>query len=106
MLTSHSTRRAWVLVPIAVALIAIVPASAAKKSKDYWVGTWATALVIRPAGPPAGPPGAGGAAPAGANGPPGAPAGAPRPPPPATVQNQTLRQIVHTSIGGDACAWS
>jgi len=111
MLTALSARRALVLMPIAVALVAIAPAFGAKKT-DYWVGTWATALVIRPAGPPPGPPGAGGPPPAGpngpppagANGPPGGPgpaAGAPRPPPPATVQNQTLREIVHTSIGGD-----
>ena len=112
MLTAHSTRRIFVLMPIVVALVAMAPASGAKKSSDYWVGTWTTALVIRPAGPPGGPPGAGGPPPAGPNGPPtagpnapppagpGAPAGAPRPPPPATVQNQTLREIVHTSVGG------
>jgi len=104
MLTSHSARRALVLVPIAVALVAIAPVFGAKKGTDYWVGTWATALVIRPTGPPSGPPAAGGP-PAGPNGAPaGGPAaagGAPRPPPPATVQNQTLRENVHTSIGGD-----
>jgi len=112
MLTKYSTRRTWVLMPIAIALVAISPAFGAKKSSDYWVGTWATALVIRPAGPPGGPPAAGGPPPAGQaaptagapNGPPagaGATGGAPRPPPAATVQNQTLREIVHTSIGGD-----
>ena len=112
MLTAHSARRASVLMPIVVALVALAPAFGAKKT-DHWVGTWATALVIRPAGPPGGAPGVGGPPPAGANGPPAAgpngppaggpaaPGGAPRPPPPATVQNQTVREIVHTSIGGD-----
>jgi lysophospholipase L1-like esterase len=116
MLTALSARRVFVLMPIVAALVAIAPAFGAKKT-DYWVGTWATALVIRPVGPPGGPPGAGGPPPAGPNGPPPAgpngppPAGPngpppagngpPRPPPPATVQNQTLREIVHTTIGGD-----
>src|SRR5499427_5459490 len=98
MLTTQSIRRVLVLMPIAVLLVAIVPAFAAKKNADYWVGTWATALVIRPAGPPGGPPAAGGPPPAAPNGPPpagaaaaatgGPPAqgAAPRPPPPpATV---------------------
>jgi len=112
MRTAHSIRRAPVLLPLAAALVAFVPAFGAKKNPDYWVATWTTALVIRPAGPPGGLPGPGGpppagatAPPAGANSPPpggaGAVGGPPRPPPPATVQNQTLRQVVHTSIGGD-----
>ncbi len=111
MRTAHSARRALVLLPLAVALVAFAPAFGAKRNADYWVATWTTALVIRPVGPPSGPPGAGGPAAgangpaAGPNGPPpggaGAPGGAPRPPAPATVENQTLRQIVHTSIGGD-----
>ena len=118
MRTAHSTRRALVLLPLAAAVFAFVPAFGAKKNPDYWIATWTTALVIRPAGPPGGLPGGGGppaaaaaapagatAPPAGANGPPpggaGAAGGPPRPPPPATAQNQTLRQVVHTSIGGD-----
>ena len=78
------------------------------------MATWATALVSRPlpgprGGGPGGPPPAAPApAPSGAP----APAAAPRPlrprlpaaargfVPPATVTNQTLRQVVHTSIGG------
>ena len=56
---------------------------------NHWVATWTTAVVARPAVlPPAAP-----AAPA----PPNAPA---PPPPPITPNNQTLREIVHTSIGG------
>jgi lysophospholipase L1-like esterase len=104
MLTALSARRALLLVSSVAALVAIAPAFGAKKASDYWVGTWATALVLRPPGPPGGPPAAGGPPPAGPNSPPGGPAapgGAPRPPPPATVQNQTLREIVHISIGGD-----
>jgi lysophospholipase L1-like esterase len=111
MRTAHSTRRALFLLPLAAALVVFVPAFGAKKNADYWVATWTTALVIRPVGPPVGPPAAGGPPPAVANGPPAAPngpppaaagaaGGPPRPPPPATAQNQTLRQIVHTSIGG------
>ena len=61
-----------------------VPVLSQSNSTDRWVATWATALVARPL-PPAAPP-------AGAT---------PRPPAPTTVQNQTLRQIVHTSIGGN-----
>ena len=94
------------------------PALAQSKG-EKWVATWATALVSRPLpGPRAGGPGPGGppAAPAVAAPPSGAPAAAPPAPaptpapappgggrgfaPPATVNNQTLRQIVHTSIGG------
>src|SRR4051812_28705410 len=76
-------------------------------ANDHWVGTWATAVVVRPQGPPAA---AAAAAPAGsacapaANfGPPpgGGRANAPAPPPPINFKNQTLREIVHTSLGGD-----
>ncbi|MBI4520852.1 MAG: SGNH/GDSL hydrolase family protein [Gemmatimonadetes bacterium] len=62
-----------------------------------WVGTWATALVARvpPPPPPPGPPAAD-PAPQGRGGR-GGRGGAP----PLNVSNQTLRQIVHTSIGGE-----
>src|SRR5436190_13562019 len=54
------------------------PASAqAGRAADHWVGTWATAVVARPQGPPV----------------PG--------PPVLNFNRQTLRQIVHTSLGGD-----
>ena len=87
-----------------VALAVALPALGRSTAEDRWVATWATALVARPLPPPAPanpPPSAPPAAtPSGA--PPAAPAAAPpRPPPPTTVTNQTLRQIVHTSIGGD-----
>jgi lysophospholipase L1-like esterase len=97
-----------------VALLLAAPAIAQSRG-DKWVATWATALVSRPlpgprAGGPGGPPPAapanapapapGAAAPA-AGGPPAAgPGGGRGFLPPATVNNQTLRQIVHTSIGG------
>jgi lysophospholipase L1-like esterase len=99
MLAVTIVRRVLLLATVA-ALVTLAPAFAAAKKEESWVGTWATALVIRPApgtpgaapaGPPPAPPNAAGAP----------PAGPPRFPPPATVQNQTLRQIVHTSIGGD-----
>src|SRR5438876_1471456 len=46
---------------------------------EHWVGTWATAVVARPQVAPA----------------------AGRGPAPLNFTNQTLRQIVHTSLGGD-----
>jgi len=49
-------------------------------SGEHWVGTWATAAVVRP---PARPPAAGQQAPTAV-----------------TLNNQTLREIVHVSIGG------
>lgn len=108
------------LVVVAVILLTAVPAIAQNR-REQWVATWATALVARPVqqggargqGPaPAAPqPAAAAPAPAAAG---GAPAAAPPggPPagalgggrggfaPPTTVMNQTLRQIVRTSIGG------
>jgi lysophospholipase L1-like esterase len=69
-------------------------ALAQSSAKDHWVGTWATAVVSRPQGQPPAPPPQ----------PPGAPAGPPPRAfggPPVSVDNQTLRQIVHTSLGGE-----
>jgi lysophospholipase L1-like esterase len=98
---------------IAAFAFTAVPAIAQQqRGQEHWVATWATALVARPL-PPPGAPGPAGPPPSGAGPPAGAAAqagqgappanAAPRPglPPPATVTNQTLRQIVHTSIGGD-----
>src|SRR5256712_1554437 len=67
------------------------------RTAEHWVGTWATSEVGRPQMPP--PP----VAPvATAPTPPGAPGPAPAPPAPFMhFNNQTLRQIVHTSIGGN-----
>jgi len=55
------------------------PALAQNGRADHWVGTWATAVVARPQAAP----------------------GAGRGPAPLNFNNQTLRQIVHTSLGGD-----
>jgi len=52
----------------------------AQRGGEHWVGTWATAVVSRPQATP-------GAAPAGG-------------PAPLNFNNQTLRQIVHVSLGG------
>ena len=61
--------------------IVIDPAALAGNGNGRWVGTWATAAVSAPSQPPAQ------AAPGQGNR-------------PTTFNNQTLRQIVHTSIGG------
>jgi lysophospholipase L1-like esterase len=78
------------------AIITLVTASpfGQAKSSDHWVATWTTAVVARPAVLPA--PAAPAVAPV-AN--PAAPA-APPALPPVTPNNQTLRQIVRTSIAG------
>src|SRR5262245_36790831 len=97
-----------------VTLAVALPAPGQSNADERWVATWATALVVRLPAPPAAPgapaaPQASAppapAAPAAAASTPAAPAAgapppAPRPaPPPAlTVSDQTLRQIVHTSI--------
>src|SRR5882672_505144 len=103
---------------LAAGFVALVmsPASSQQRASERWVATWATALVARPlpqpgagpggpGGPPPGNPAAVGASCAAPrpSPPPGAPAGnaGPPRPPPFTVTNQTLRQIVHVSVGGD-----
>ncbi len=75
------------------ALVTLVAASlfGQAKSSDHWVATWTTAVVARPAVlPPAAAPAA----------PPAGNAAAPPALPPITPNNQTLRQIVRTSIAG------
>jgi lysophospholipase L1-like esterase len=93
------------------------PGFAQTRANEKWVATWATALVARPqpggargqgaAATPAQPPTGAAQTPAG---PAAAPAsvaspagraGGPGGPPAVTVANQTLRQIVRTSIGGN-----
>ena len=86
---------------LATALLMTVPALAQNRRADHWVATWATALVSRPVpqAPPAAP--AASAAPAPAPAAPAAPGGGGRGfAPPTTVNNQTIRQIVRTSVGG------
>jgi lysophospholipase L1-like esterase len=97
------TRRHPILVAVAalaVSLLAPHPATQAQtaRSAEHWVGTWTTSDVGRPQAP----------APPAAPAPVAAPApGQPPSPPPALpapflhFNNQTLRQIVHTSIGGN-----
>ena len=79
-----------ILATFAVSIFIATSAFGQVKPSDHWVATWATAVVARPAVLP--PP-----APTAAPPPPNAPA----PPPPAiTPNNQTLREIVRTSVGG------
>jgi lysophospholipase L1-like esterase len=103
----------------AVAAAAVVAAASwnidAQSRGDHWVGTWATAVVARPQPPAAGqPPAAPPQLPLSATGLPNAcqPAafgpgpgrggrGPAAPQAPLNFKNQTLRQIVHTSLGGD-----
>jgi lysophospholipase L1-like esterase len=93
---------------LTVAVPHLLNAQAART--DHWVGTWATAVVVRaqgPATPPAAAPEGSACAPAAFGPPPGrggAPAGGRAgftPPAPLNFKNQTLRQIVHVSLGGD-----
>jgi lysophospholipase L1-like esterase len=104
--TRFSRRRLFILtIVLAIALGAIWPARA-QTSPGPWVGTWSTSVVGRPQLPP--PPAPPGPPPFMAS---TCPVTAPPPvaPPPGQtygpqpfvhVTNQTLRQIVHTSVGG------
>ena len=107
---------------LALVLLTSVSSLAQSRRTDQWVATWATSLVARPQGqgavggtrgqgpapstaqpaqPSAGPTTA--PAPA-ATAPGGAPAGRQGGPPPlapVTISNQTIREIVHVSIGGN-----
>ena len=100
MKTSLRPQRPWqpvvsgIVAASVLALYLLQPSLHAQGGATHWVGTWSTAEVGRPQTPPAavaGPP------PFMAN------TCVPGPRPAATflhVTNQTLRQIVHTSIGG------
>src|SRR5277367_4453221 len=86
----------------AFALVLLGSATLAQNAfaQEHWVATWAASPQARAGGPPraAQPPAAPGGAPAA----PAAPAN-PAPPTPAqasSFNNQTVRMIVHTSIGG------
>ncbi len=94
-----------------VALVFALSISAGAQSKrpDHWVATWATASVARVpaaqiaagAAPIAAPPAAAATAP-GATAAPGTPGAArPAPRPPFYPNNQTLRENVHITLGGD-----
>ena len=98
-----------VAVALSIALGISQPRSRAQMLPERWTGTWATALVGRPQnppppGPPAPPPfmlNACPAPPAPVTPPPAPPAGTTYGPAPFMhFTNQTLRQIVRTTIGG------
>ena len=96
---------AGVALVTAISALPLSLGAQAGRSGDRWVGTWATAVVARPQGPPVPAP-----VPAGSPcappvfGPgPGRQGGGPPPnfPAPINISNQTLRQIVHVSLGGE-----
>lgn len=71
---------------LAFSLFAVRPdlVAQARRGGEHWVGTWATAVVARAPLPPQGGGGRGGPA-----------------APPLNFNNQTVRQIVHVSLGGE-----
>ena len=91
-------------------LVLLVGTVSLSGANEHWVGTWATAVVVRPQAPQAGLPPApplpatgipNACAPA-APGPGPAPGrGGGQPPAPLNFKNQTLREIVRVSLGGD-----
>jgi len=90
-------RRVGWIVALAALLLGVHPGLAQQSGGEHWVGTWAAAVVGRPQDPPSPVPPA--------VSPPGqaAQVQAPQPQQPAPFMHfndQTLRQIVHTSIGG------
>jgi len=96
------------LLACGLALFVSLPALGQSRSSGRWVASWATALVARPV-PPA-PAAAPGSAPATSpSGPPTAAPATPAPPgggrggfpAPVTISNQTIRQVVRVSVGGD-----
>ncbi len=108
MLSGHMRKLSFL---IATLVLCSHAAGLAQNAGERWVGTWATALVARavPPGAPAAPAtaaapvvsGQPGPAAGPTAGPPAGPAGGRfGGPPPVTVNNQTLRQIVRTSVGG------
>jgi lysophospholipase L1-like esterase len=93
--------RLAVCAALALALLAVSPMLAQSGGGNHWVGTWTTSLVGRPQSPLPPAPAAPNAASVPGQAP--LPAANPQPAIPAPFiqfNNQTLRQIVHTSIGG------
>ena len=87
----HGMKPKTAFVAVTLALFVLhAPVRTQAPQNEHWVTTWATAVVPRASQPPAAP------APAGQGQ--GAPQAAPAVP---RFANQTLRQIVHTSLGGD-----
>jgi lysophospholipase L1-like esterase len=99
----------------ALSILVLVGTVSLSGASEHWVGTWATAVVVRPQAPPAGAPpiappqlpatGIPNACAPAAFGPGPGPApgrgGGQGPPAPLNFKNQTLREIVHVSLGGD-----
>jgi lysophospholipase L1-like esterase len=114
MATKQTMKKQPMIAAILIAFAAMSLGVGAQAGRaDHWVGTWATAVVVRPQAPPAAAPAVApeGSAcapaafgpPAGRGGP-GGPGGGRAgltPPAPLNFKNQTLRQIVHVSLGGD-----
>ena len=84
------------VIALAAVLLTAFPAFAQSQRDRHWVATWATALVGRPLTTPAPAP-----QPAATQAPQQAGARPAGSPPLLTFNNQTLRQIVRTSVGGD-----
>src|SRR6185437_11257324 len=110
------TMRMTILIRAAVTAALVVPVALGQGNGDHWVATWATSAQIyrgpaappRPAAPPTvptAPPAPAATPPAGATPIGATTAAAATPPartrPPRSIENQTIRMIVHTSIGGN-----
>ena len=98
------------LLACGLALFVSLPVLGQSRSSGRWVASWATALVARQVPPAsAATPGSAPATPAPPSGPPSAAPAAPAPPgggrggfpAPVTISNQTIRQVVRVSVGGD-----
>src|SRR4051812_15564041 len=76
---------AGITVAIFAALLSADAPRARQRTAEHWVGTWATALVARASQPAAS----------------ASQQGAPAPQAPPRFANQTLRQIVRVTLGGD-----
>ena len=98
----------------ALSIFVLVGTVGLSGASEHWVGTWATAVVVRPQAAPGGQPAApppqlpettlpNACAPAAVAPGPGPAAGRGRGPAPAPLnfKNQTLREIAHVSLGGD-----
>ncbi len=85
MLTSRTCRVAIAILGAAILLRGLVAEPVARqRASDFWITTWATALVARPP------------APVPSSSAPASPAGRPE------LANQTVRQVIHTGMGGSS----
>ena len=89
------------LVVLFIVLTCATLAGQSRATSEHWVGSWMTAVVALPATPAQGP-ATPAAPPQATNGQaPPAPGAAAAQRPRFTLNNQTIRQVVHTSIGGN-----